>query len=44
MELSHQATVVSLNMAQAVDVAAQATLDHYQRQLMEVSIQGRAPR
>ena len=40
MELSHQATVVSLAMAQAAGVAAQATLDYHQRQLMELSIQG----
>jgi hypothetical protein len=40
MELSHQATVVSLNMEQAANAAAQAKLDDYQRQLMELSIQG----
>ena len=40
MGLSHQATVVSLAMAQAAGVAAQATLDYHQRQLMELSIQG----
>ncbi len=40
MELSHQATVVSLNMDQAANVAAQATIDNYQRQMMELSIQG----
>jgi hypothetical protein len=40
MELSHQATVVSLNMDQAADAAAQATMDYHQRQLMELSIQG----
>ena len=39
IELSHQATVVSLNMAQAANVAAQSTRDHHQRQLMELSIQ-----
>ena len=40
MELSYQATVVSLNMDQAANAAAQATLDYYQRQLMELSIRG----
>jgi hypothetical protein len=40
MELSHQATVVSLNMEQAANAAAQAKLDDNQRQLMELSIQG----
>jgi len=40
IELSHQATVVSLNMDQAANAAAQATMDYYQRQLMELSIQG----
>lgn len=39
MDLSHQATVVSLNIAQAADAAAQATLDDNQRQLMELSVQ-----
>jgi hypothetical protein len=38
MALSHQATVVSLNMDQAAAVAAQATVDYNQRQLMELSI------
>ncbi|MBN1873561.1 MAG: hypothetical protein JXA33_04965 [Anaerolineae bacterium] len=37
--LSHQATVVSLNMEQAANIAAQATLNDNQRQLMELSIQ-----
>jgi hypothetical protein len=40
MELSHQATMVSLNMEQAANAAAQVKLDDYQRQLMELSIQG----
>jgi hypothetical protein len=40
MELSHQATVVGLNMDQAANAAAQTTLDYYQRQLMELSIRG----
>jgi hypothetical protein len=40
IELSHQATVVSLNMDQAANAAAQATLDYNERQLMELSIQG----
>jgi len=39
-ELSHQATMVSLNMAQAADAKAQSTLDYNQRQLMELSIRG----
>jgi hypothetical protein len=39
LELSHQATAVSLKMNQAADVAAQATLDYYQRELIELSIQ-----
>ena len=39
MELSHQATVVSLNMEQAAAISAQATIDYDQRQLMELSIQ-----
>ena len=42
MALSHQATVVSLDMDQAANIAAQATIDDYQRQLMELSIQGTA--
>jgi hypothetical protein len=40
MELSHQATVVNLNMEQAANAAAQAKLDDNQRQLMELSIRG----
>jgi hypothetical protein len=40
MELSHQATVVSMNMEQAANAAAQAQLDDNQRQLMELSIRG----
>lgn len=40
MELSHQATVVSMNMEQAANAAAQAKLDDNQRQLMELSIRG----
>ena len=39
MELSHQATVVSLAMDQAAAISAQATVDFHQRQLMELSIQ-----
>jgi hypothetical protein len=39
MELSHQATVVSLSRDQAAKAAAQATLDSDQRELMELSIQ-----
>jgi hypothetical protein len=39
-ELSHQATMVSLNMEQSANAAAQAKLDDFQRQLMELSIQG----
>jgi hypothetical protein len=39
MELSHQATVVSLNMAQAADAAAQSTQDSNQSQVMELSYQ-----
>lgn len=39
MELSHQATVVSMNMEQAAAISAQATIDYDQRQLMELSIQ-----
>jgi hypothetical protein len=38
MELSHQATVVSLNINQAANAAAQSTMDSNQRQLMELSI------
>jgi hypothetical protein len=40
MELSYQATVISLNMYQAANAAAQTTMDYNQRQLMELSIQG----
>jgi len=40
MELSHQATVVSLNMQLAANAAAQTTMDYNQRQLMELSIRG----
>ena len=40
MALSHQATVVSLNMNQAAKAAAQATIDYHQHQLMELSVQG----
>jgi hypothetical protein len=40
MELSYQATVISLNMNQAANSAAQTTMDYNQRQLMELSIQG----
>jgi hypothetical protein len=40
MELSHQATVVSLNIDQAANAAAQTTVDYNQRQLMELSIRG----
>ncbi|RPI32316.1 MAG: hypothetical protein EHM70_09235 [Chloroflexota bacterium] len=40
MDLSHQATAVSLSEDQAANVAAQATLDYNQRQLMELSIRG----
>lgn len=39
MELSHQATVVSLDMEQAAAIAAQATIDYDQRRMMELSIQ-----
>jgi hypothetical protein len=38
MDLSHQATVVSLNMAQAANAEAQTARDYHQRQLMELSI------
>lgn len=38
-ELSHQATVVALNMAQAANAAEQATLDYNQRQMMELAYQ-----
>ncbi len=39
MELSHQATVVSLDMEQAAAIAAQATIDYDQRRMMELSIE-----
>lgn len=39
MELSHQATAVSLNIAQAADAAAQSTQDYNQSQIMELSYQ-----
>lgn len=38
-ELSHQATMVNMNMDQAANAAEQTTLDNNQRQLMELSIQ-----
>ncbi len=41
-ELSHQATVVGLNMAQAANAAEQATLDYNQRQMMELAYQATA--
>ena len=41
-ELSHQATVVGLNIAQAANSAAQATLDDNQRQMMELAYQATA--
>lgn len=41
-ELSHQATVVSLNMDQAANAAEQATLDYNQRQMMELAYQATA--
>jgi hypothetical protein len=40
MALSHQATVVSLNLQQAANAEAQAKLDDNQRRLMDLSIQG----
>ncbi len=40
MELSYQATTVSLNMAQAANAAAQTTRDYNQRLLVELSIRG----
>lgn len=40
LELSHQATVVSLNIEQAANAQAQTTLDYNQRRLLELSIQG----
>jgi hypothetical protein len=39
-DLSHQATLVSLNMEQAANAAVQADLDADQRKLMELSIRG----
>jgi hypothetical protein len=42
MELSHQATVVSLNMEQAANAAAQSTLDYNQQQMMELAYQATA--
>src|SRR3990172_6726827 len=39
-ELSHQSTIVGLNMDQAANAAAQSTQDNNQRQMMELSIQG----
>ena len=41
-ELSHQATVVALNIAQSANAAEQATLDYNQRQLMELAYQATA--
>jgi len=41
-ELSHQATVVGLDMAQAANAAEQATLDYNQRQMMELAYQATA--
>jgi hypothetical protein len=40
MDLSHQATSVSLNMEQAANASMQTTLDSNQRQLMEIQIRG----
>jgi len=40
MELSHQATVVSLNLDQAANAAARSTMEYNQRQLVELSIRG----
>jgi hypothetical protein len=40
MELSYQATALSLNMNQAANAAAQTTIDYNRRQLMELSIRG----
>lgn len=39
-DLSHQATVISLNKNQAAQAAAQITIDYNQRQLMELAIRG----
>jgi len=41
-ELSHQATVVALDMAQAAKAEAQTTLDYNQRQMMELAYQATA--
>jgi hypothetical protein len=41
-ELSHQATMVSLDMDQAAIAAEQATLDYSQRQMMELAYQATA--
>jgi hypothetical protein len=38
-ELSHQATVVGLDKAQAADAVAQTTLDYNQRRMMELAYQ-----
>ncbi len=40
IELSRQATLVSLNIEQAAQAAAQITIDYNQRQLMALSIRG----
>jgi hypothetical protein len=40
MDLSHQSTVVSLNIDQAANAVAQTTIDANQRRLMELSIRG----
>jgi hypothetical protein len=40
MELSYQATLLSLNMDQAASAAAQTTRDYNRRQMMELSIRG----
>ena len=39
-DLSYQATLVSMEMAQAAKAAAQTTLDYNQRRLMDLSIKG----
>lgn len=41
-ELSHQATMVALDMVQAANVAEQVTLDYNQRQMMELAYQATA--
>ncbi len=41
-ELSHQATVVGMDMAQAANAAEQATLDSSERQMMELAYQATA--